>query len=117
MTDAQLDELRTLGEELRQVLADERAAIVALDHERLELLAHRKRMLADQLHHLDLAGSGSPVVRALFAAIRIEARATAMLAATATDAVRKLLGYETGGYDRRAKRVTNGPSMRILAAY
>jgi hypothetical protein len=47
-------------------------------------------------------------------AIRVEARATAMLAATANQAVRALLGYEPAGYDRRAKRISQSPT-RILA--
>lgn len=114
---ATLDELRRVGEELRQVFADERRAIAALDHVRLEQLAAAKRALATRLGELRAPAfaTGSPAVRDLFAAIGVEARATAMLAATANDAVRALLGYEPGAaaYDRRARRVTP-TTTRIL---
>jgi hypothetical protein len=119
MNDQVLDELRRIGEELRQAFADERAAIVALDHARLQALAEHKTTLAYRLAAIRdpaLAIGGQPVVD-LFIAIRIEARATAMLAATAATAVRTLLGRETtGGYDRRAKPTT-GALGRVLAAY
>ena len=119
MTDQILDELRRVGEELRQMFSDERKAIVALDHSRLEQLAELKTDLAQRLAAIRdpaLATGGQTVVD-LFIAIRIEARATAMLAATASAAVRTMLGYETtGGYDRRAKPTT-GVLGRVLAAY
>lgn len=113
------DELRHCGEELRQAFADERDAIAALDHAKLEMLATHKRDLANQLGEITarLPDAHDPLVRDLFAAIRVEAHATSMLAATATAAVRGLLGYETNaGYDRRANHLTRGPS-RYLATY
>ncbi len=119
MTDQSLQELRQLGEELRQAFADERRAISSLDHGRLEQLAAHKELLANRL--ADLRGAalatGSPAVRDLFAAIRIEAHATAILAATAAQAVRGMLGYQTsGGYDRRARQsITVAP--RLVTAY
>ena len=119
MSDQVLDELRRIGEELREAFAHERAAIVKLDHARLEELAEHKTALAYRLAAIRepaLASGGQTVVD-LFIAIRIEARATAMLAATAAAAVRTMLGYEsTGGYDRRAKPTT-GVLGRVLAAY
>jgi hypothetical protein len=118
MTDA-LDELRQLGEELRQVFSDERSAIGRLDHQALTELAERKRALAERLGAIrdGALATGSPAVRALFAAIRVEAQATAMLAATATAAVRARLGYDQGaGYDRRARTITHAPN-RVLVAY
>jgi hypothetical protein len=114
-----LDELRRIGEELRQVFADERHAISALDHARLEAIATHKRALAERLGELrePALATGSAAVRDLFAAIRVEAHATAMLAAAASQTVRAMLGYEsTGGYDRKAQRVITGP-IRLLAAY
>ena len=58
-----------------------------------------------------------PVLRELFAALRVEAQANAMLASIATEAVRTVLGYEsTGSYDRAARRTTQGP-LRTLATY
>jgi hypothetical protein len=123
-------ELLELGEELRTVFTDERRAIAALDHARLEQLAGRKPEHAGRLAALAAAAAaetaaaeaagdpaGDPATRALFAALRVEAHATALLAAAAAEAVRALLGYETtGGYDRRARPLT-AAHARILAAY
>jgi hypothetical protein len=107
--------LEQVAAELRQTFAAERQAIAALDHARLATLADTKRALAEQLAELaPTAKSGS---RELFAALRIEAQATAMLAATANAAVRSLLGYAPAdNYDRRARRVVTGPT-RTLTAY
>lgn len=119
MSESVLDELRRIGEELRQAFADERRAISSLDHERLVALASHKEQLASQLSLLrePALATGSPAVRDLFAAIRVEAQATAILATTAVEAVRSMLGYETGGsYDRRAKRITN-VSPHLLVTY
>lgn len=119
MTDTELEDLnrlRLLGEELRRLFADERRAIVTLDHARLEQLAADKQRLAEALSAFRTL-ERMPAVRDLFAAIRVEARATAMLAATAAEAVRTMLGYEnTGGYDRRARRTANIPTGRTLVA-
>jgi hypothetical protein len=117
-----LDDLRRLGEELRSVFADERTAIGKLDHETLGILAERKRQLADALSKVQLPANHAerpPEVKALFEAIRIEAQANALLARTATDAVRALLGIETqaAGYDRRANQTTTSRVPRLLAAY
>lgn len=113
-----LDELRRLGEELREIFVEERKAIAALDHARLEAVSVRKQAIAGHLAGLrETIPTGDPLVRDLFAAIRVEAHATAMLAAAATEAVRALLGYDTSSsYDRRARPVTHGPT-RTLAAY
>ena len=119
MSDRTLHELHQIGEELRQAFADERRAISSLDHERLVQLAVHKEQLASQLAALRDAAlsTGSQAVKDLFAAIRIEARATAMLAATAAEAVRAMLGYESSGaYDRRAKQ-THTVAPRLLATY
>jgi len=108
-------ELEVIGGELCDVFADERRAIAALDHARLETLAQRKHelctRLASQLHPLER----TPLVLALVERIRIEASATALLAATAAHAVRAILGYDSGGYDRRAKPTTAG-TTRVLAS-
>ena len=118
MTDRELDELRLLGEELRVVFASERTAISALDHEALTMLAETKSRLAIRLAELAPLASANPEVRAVFEAVRIEAQATALLAATATNLVNTMLGRETNGYDRRARGVVNsGPAFRNLRAY
>jgi hypothetical protein len=110
-----LPSLLALGEELRAVFAAERAAIAALDHARLEELTAQKRAIVEQLAGLGEI-TAEPAAKALFAAIRVEAQATALLAAAASEAVRALLGYSaTGGYDRRARQTTAGPG-RVLAA-
>ena len=115
--DRWLDNLRELGEELRETFADERRAISALDHARLTYIAVHKQHLAQRLGEArDTAPAVSaPLLKQLFAALRVEAQANALLATVATEAVRAMLGYEsTGGYDRAARRTTNHP-FRILA--
>ena len=118
MTDAVLDELRRTGEELRAVFADERRAISTLDHGLLDTVAQRTQLLAAHLDKLRATLTMTdPLVRDLFAAIRIEAQATALLAVTATQAVRELLGYKpANAYDSRARTQTSRPG-RVLATY
>jgi hypothetical protein len=121
MTDTErwLDNLRTLGEELRETFAEERRAIGALDHARLTYLAVHKQHLAERIGEArDSAPPiAMPVMRQVFAALRVEAHANAMLASAATDAVRTMLGYgPTGAYDRRA-RPTTQPMLTIRATY
>jgi hypothetical protein len=122
MTDLEtqwLSNLRDLGEELREAFADERRAISSLDYARLSYLASHKQHLAERLALArDTAPSvNAPLLKELFAALRVEAQANALLANIATEAVRALLGYEsTGGYDRAARRTTHSP-LRILATY
>jgi hypothetical protein len=117
MTDHEIAELRALGEELRAVFADERRAIGKLDHAQLALLAETKRRIVMRLDELRATASPDPSLRQLFEALQVEARATALLAATATDLVNKVLGRETSGYDRRAAKVTTNHPLRMLTAY
>ena len=112
-----IDELKRLGAELRQTFAAERHAIVVLDHAQLELLAETKRSLAHKIQQLKPSAIHDPSCRELFAALRLEAHATAMLAVVATDAVHAMLGYDTSEhYDHRARRVVHG-SSRVLTTY
>jgi len=92
-----------LAHELHALLAEERKAIGKLDHERLTWIATQKERVADQLER---ARDASPACRQVLAALAVDARANAMLAAAASDAVRALLGREVTGYDKRARRVT-----------
>jgi hypothetical protein len=118
--DRWLDNLRELGEELRETFAEERRAIGALDHARLTYLAVHKQHLAERLGEARDAApvADLPAMRALFAALRVEAHANALLASAATDAVRAMLGYESGaGYDRRARPTTVQPMLTIRATY
>jgi hypothetical protein len=112
--------LRELGEELRETFAEERRAIGALDHKRLSYLAVHKQHLAERLAEARATAplGQAPILRELFAALRIEAHANAMLATVATEAVRTILGYEsTGGYDRAARRTTTQPMQMLRATY
>jgi hypothetical protein len=114
-TDGRIDELRRLGEELRQTFMAERAAISALDHEQLGALATHKLSLATRLHELRDLATRDPACRMLFEAIRIEAKATAMLAQIANEAVRARLGYDQStGYDRLARRATQAPTRTLV---
>jgi hypothetical protein len=118
--DRWLQTLRELGEELRETFAEERRAIGALDHARLTYLAMHKEHLADRLREARSAAPAAemPLMRELFAALRVEAHANALLASAATDAVRSLLGYEpSGGYDRRARPTLTQPKLTIRATY
>jgi hypothetical protein len=118
--DRWLEQLRELGEELRATFAEERRAIGALDHARLTYLAVHKQHLAERLAEARDAAPivDAPVVRELFAALRVEAHANALLATAATEAVRALLGFQsTGGYDRAARRTTTLPMRTIVATY
>ncbi len=121
MTDGELDELRLLGEELRAVFMAERNAIAKLDHEALTLLSDSKQRIAVRLVKLQhtITPSANAEAKTLFEAIRIEAQATAQLAATAMKAVNTILGIpEPTGYDRRANRTgTYGPAFRNLRAF
>lgn len=118
MTDQQLDELRRLGEELRVVFAEERIAIGKLDHEKLTILAVVKRDVASRLNELRPHVDKNAEARALFEALLTEARATALLAATATSLVRTVLGQETTGYDKKAHGTSSSmPTFKNLRAY
>jgi hypothetical protein len=118
VTDRELDELRLLGEELRVVFASERTAISTLDHAALTTLAETKSRLATRLGELAPLATTNPDARALFEAVRLEAHATALLAATASNLVNTMLGRETNGYDRKARGITSGgPAFKNLRAY
>jgi hypothetical protein len=109
------EQLETVADELCAVFADERCAIAALDHSRIEQLAERKHALAGELAALCKA-DGTPAVRPIVERVRIEASATALLAATATAGIRAALGQESNGYDRRA-RITMHQSQHIHVTY
>src|SRR5262245_59782878 len=83
--DRWLEQLRELCEETRATCAEERRAIGALDHARLTYLAVHKQHLAEQLAEARDAAPPveAPVVRDLFAALRNEAQANALLATIA----------------------------------
>ena len=117
-TAEQLADLRLAGEELRVLFADERRAISKLDHAKLEELATAKIAIAQRLEQLRKnLDTDDAAVRDLFIAIRTEARATALLASAATQAVRGILGYKpANAYDRRARQMSSGPG-RVLATY
>jgi hypothetical protein len=115
-----LSDLRDLGEELRETFAEERRAIGALDHAKLTYLAVHKQHLAEQLAEARSSApqAESPVLRQLFAALRVEAQANALLASVANEAVRAMLGYESSGaYTRGARRTSTQPIRNILATY
>jgi hypothetical protein len=100
------DQLETVTDELCAVFAEERNAIARLDHACIEELAARKQALAGELAALCKA-DGTSRVRPLVERVRIEASATALLAATASSAIRAVLGQETSGYDRRARMTSH----------
>lgn len=109
------EQLETVAEELCAVFAEERRAIAALDHSRIEELAVRKQALAGELAALCKA-DGTPAIRPFVERVRIEASATALLASTASNAIRAALGQESNGYDRRA-RVTTSHLQNFHVSY
>jgi hypothetical protein len=109
------EQLETVAEELCAVFAEERHAIASLDHIRIEELAARKHALAGELAALCKA-DGSSRVRPLVERVRIEASATALLASTASAAIRAALGQEAAGYDRRA-RITTSQFQNFHVSY
>jgi hypothetical protein len=116
---SRLVELRELAEELRAAFAEERRAISQLDHGRLEWLAEQKRRVSVRLAEIAAAAGELPrELKQLFTAIQVEARATAMLAVTATEAVRALLGQSPAdAYDRNARKTSATQPVRILTTY
>jgi hypothetical protein len=113
-----LDALRLLAEELRDAFVEERRAIATLDHARLEWLATHKQAIAERLREATarVGERDRELARAVLEAVRVEAQATAMLAAAATESVRAALGYNSSGaYDRRARRVTQTPGRTLVA--
>ena len=106
-------QLASLVDDLCAAFAEERTAIAALDHTRIEELASRKHALAGEMVSLC---DRSPESRLLVERVRIEARANALLAQMAGDAIRSLLGIDTNGYDRRAKPITS-QMARIRVTY
>lgn len=116
-----LDELRQTGDELLDAFRRERQAIAALDARALDelaatkadIVAHMRRVLGQ---HGATVASCPPEVQRLFATLRIEAEASAMLASTAAAGVRRLLGGEPAGYDRRARQHAAPPRPLLCAA-
>jgi hypothetical protein len=103
-----------LADRLRGVFAEERAAISALDHARLDALLATKQQLAGELAMASREATPSPALRAVIEQLRIEAHASAVLAAIAGEAVRGVLGYEPANtYDRRARSVDHRSSQVI----
>jgi membrane protein involved in colicin uptake len=117
-TTGRIEELRQLAEELRATFTEERRAIAQLNHGRLEWLAEQKRHACLRLAEIATEGTVPKELKEVFAALQVEARATAMLAATATEAVRALLGQgPADAYDRNARKTAPTQPVRILTTY
>jgi hypothetical protein len=122
MTAADRDRIRELATALRGCFAAERAAIAKLDGSALGELAAAKQQLGDRLAAAvaDAARTATepdPELRELLSAVRIEARATALLAGAAAGGVRALLGTKSDAYDRRAKHAMPLGSSRTLGVF
>jgi hypothetical protein len=100
------EQLESVTDELCAVFAEERQAIATLDHVRIVELAGKRVLACGELAALCKA-DGTSRVRPLVERVRIEASATALLASTASSAIRAALGQESSGYDRRARITTN----------
>src|SRR5688572_3664203 len=98
MTAVDRDRIRELATALRGCFAAERVAIARLDGKALVELAAAKQQLGDRLAAAvaDAALTATtvgadPELRELLSAVRVEARATALLAGAASGGVRALL--------------------------
>lgn len=122
----ELDELTSLLRQLREMLAEERAAVARLDPSALEDTSRCKEAIAGRLRQLaerasscrdqrgaQLVRPANPEIETMRAHIRVaadqlaaEARANQALLADAVALVAEALGakHESATYDRRAKR-------------
>ena len=116
-----LDELRLAGDELLDTFSRERRAIATLDARLLDELAPAKAAIVVHMRevlprHGCTVDTAPPEIQRLFAALRVEAQAAAMLATTAAAGVRRLLGGEPTGYDHRARHQSLAPRPLLRAA-
>ncbi|HRC58628.1 MAG: hypothetical protein IPI49_31600 [Myxococcales bacterium] len=103
-----LDELRLLIDELRASFAEQRRAISRLAGERVSWLVGHQSQICSRIESLLTAAGGREglpePLRNIMAAVRIEAEATALLAAIAAHSVRNLIEQsEPAGYNATAR--------------
>lgn len=103
-----LDELRLLIDELRASFAEQRRAISRLSGDRVTWMVGHQSQICSRIEALLTAAGGKDLLpeplRNVMSAVRIEAEATALLAAIAAHSVRHLIEQnEPGGYSATAR--------------
>jgi hypothetical protein len=117
-----LDELRLLIDELRASFAEQRRAISQLAGDRVSWLVSHQSQICSRIESL-LSTSGDresapEPLRQLMAAARVEAEATAMLAAIAAQNVRHLIEQrEPSGYNATARPTRTTAPICLLTTY
>jgi hypothetical protein len=117
-----LDELRSLIDELRTSLAEQRRAISQLSDERVSALVGQQTAICARIEAL-LSGSADreslpEPLHHVMAAARREAEATSMLAAIAAQNVRNLIEQrEPAGYNATARPTRTTAPICLLTTY
>lgn len=103
-----LDELRLLIDELRASFGEQRRAIARLSGERVSWMVSQQSQICTRIESLLAAAGGREQLpeplRNIMSAVRIEAEATALLAAIAAHGLRHLIEQnEPAGYSATAR--------------
>ncbi len=117
-----LDELRLLIDELRASFAEQRRAISQLSGERVSWLVGHQSQICSRIESLLSTGgdrdSLPEPLRHIMSAVRVEAEATAMLAAIAAQNVRYLIEQrEPSGYNATARPTRTTAPICLLTTY
>jgi hypothetical protein len=116
-----LDELRLLIDELRASFAEQRRAISQLSGDRVSWLVSHQSQICSRIEAI-LASSDRDslpeALRHIMSAARVEAEATAMLAAIAAQNVRHLIEQrEPSGYNATARPTRTTAPICLLTTY
>lgn len=116
-----LDELRLLIDELRASFAEQRRAISQLSGDRVSWLVSHQSQICSRIESLlsssDRESLPEPL-RHIMSAARVEAEATAMLAAIAAQNVRHLIEQrEPSGYNATARPTRTTAPICLLTTY
>lgn len=116
-----LDELRLLIDELRASFAEQRRAISQLSGDRVSWLVSHQTQICSRIEALLTSGDRESLpepLRRIMSAARLEAEATAMLAAIAAQNVRHLIEQrEPSGYNATARPTRTTAPICLLTTY
>lgn len=116
-----LDELRSLIDELRASFAEQRRAISQLSGDRVSWLVSHQTQICSRIEALLTSGDRESLpepLRRIMSAARLEAEATAMLAAIAAQNVRHLIEQrEPSGYNATARPTRTTAPICLLTTY
>lgn len=116
-----LDELRSLIDELRASFAEQRRAISQLSGDRVSWLVSHQTQICSRIEALLTSGDRESLpepLRRIMSAARLEAEATAMLAAIAAQNIRHLIEQrEPSGYNATARPTRTTAPICLLTTY